>query len=186
MSGRPLAITWENENVDAILETWFAGTEAGNAIADVLFGAYNPSGKITATFPQNVGQVPLYYNHKNTGRPIGDDVLEKYKSRYLDVSNDPLYPFGFGLSYTKFEYGDIKLDKKDLNANGEINLSITISNAGKYDGSEIVQLYVRDMVASITPAVKELKDFRKIFLKARAKKFLLNCPKKTLGFTMSI
>lgn len=166
MSGRPLALKWENENADAILETWFAGTEAGNAIADVLFGDYNPSGKLTATFPQVVGQIPLYYNHKNTGRPYNGDDLDKYKSRYLDVSNEPLYPFGFGLSYTTFKYGEITLSKKEIHAGDNLNVSVTVSNTGKYDGEEVVQLYIMDMVASVTRPVKELKNFKKIFLKA--------------------
>lgn len=165
MSGRPLAIKWENENADAILQTWFGGTEAGNAIADVLFGNYNPSGKLTATFPQVVGQIPLYYNHKNTGRPFNGELTDKYKSRYLDVTNEPLYPFGYGLSYTTFKYSDLSLSKKEMLPDGSINVSVKVTNAGKFDGEEIVQLYVRDMVGSVTRPVKELKDFRKIFLR---------------------
>lgn len=166
MNGRPLAIKWEKENADAILETWFAGTEAGNAIADVLFGVYNPSGKLTMTFPQNVGQVPLYYNHKNTGRPFAGEQNDKYKSRYLDVSNDPLFPFGFGLSYTTFRYDEISLSQHELRPGSEINVVVKVTNTGKIDGEEVVQLYIRDMIGSVTRPVKELKDFKKIFLRA--------------------
>ena len=165
MNGRPLTISWENKNANAILEAWFPGTEAGNAVADVLFGNYNPSGKLTATFPVNVGQIPIYYNHKNTGRPYAGNFLDKYKSRYLDVSNDPLYPFGYGLSYTTFNYGDINLSKKQINANETLSVTVTVSNTGNYDGEETVQLYLQDPVASITQPVKELKRFQKIFLK---------------------
>lgn len=164
MNGRPLALPWEQANADAIVETWFAGTEAGNAIADVLFGAYNPSGKITATFPQHVGQVPLYYNHKNTGRPYGGDFLDKYKSRYMDVSNEPLYPFGFGLSYTTFSYGDISLNKKEITVNDKLTVTCNVSNTGKSAGEEVVQLYIQDVVSSVTRPVKELKGFQKIML----------------------
>ena len=166
MNGRPLALPWEDKNADAILETWFAGTEAGNAIADVLFGDYSPSGKLTATFPQNVGQVPIYYSHKNTGRPYGGEFLDKYKSRYLDVTNEPLYPFGYGLSYTTFEFSDLKLNKSSLTASDSITVSLSIRNTGKHDGEEVVQLYIQDLVGSITRPLKELKDFQKIFLKA--------------------
>lgn len=164
MNGRPMTLPWEDANADAILETWFAGTEAGNAIADILFGAYNPSGKITATFPQHVGQIPIFYNHKNTGRPYGDDVLDKYKSRYLDVSNEPLYPFGFGLSYTSFTYGDIKLSKTVITQNDKLTVTCSVKNTGKLAGEEVVQLYVQDIVGSVTRPVKELKGFQKIML----------------------
>lgn len=165
MNGRPLTLPWENKNAAAILETWFPGTEAGNAVADVLFGNYNPSGKLTATFPVNVGQIPIYYNHKSTGRPYQGDFLDKYKSRYLDVTNDPLYPFGYGLSYTTFNYGDINLNKKQINANETLSVTVTVTNTGNYDGEETVQLYLQDPVASVTQPVKELKGFQKIFLK---------------------
>jgi beta-glucosidase len=165
MNGRPLTLPWEQDNADAIIETWFAGTEAGNAIADVLFGKYNPSGKITATFPQHVGQVPLYYNHRSTGRPFGEDVLDKYKSRYLDVTNEPLFPFGFGLSYTTFTYGEVSLDKEEINSSSDLTVTCNVSNTGKYAGEEVVQLYVRDVVGSVTRPVKELKGFQKIMLK---------------------
>ncbi|MBB4601627.1 beta-glucosidase [Hymenobacter luteus] len=165
MSGRPMTLPWEDKNADAILETWFAGTQAGNAIADVLFGAYNPSGKLTATFPQHVGQIPLYYNHKMTGRPYQGVALDKYKSRYMDVSNDPLYPFGYGLSYTTFEYGKPELSTTTLPMNGTLDVKVTVRNTGNYDGEEVAQLYIRDMVGSISRPVKELKGFQKFMLK---------------------
>ena len=166
-TGRPLTLTWENENVPAILNVWFGGTEAANAIGDVLFGDVNPSGKLVATFPQNVGQVPLFYNHKNTGRPLGEGRwFEKFRSNYLDVSNDPLYPFGYGLSYTTFNYSDVKLSSATLSRTGELTASVTVTNSGKYDGAEVVQLYIRDMVGSVTRPVKELKGFEKVFIKA--------------------
>lgn len=166
-TGRPLTLTWENENVPAILNVWFGGTEAAYAIGDVLFGDVNPSGKLTTTFPQNVGQIPLYYNHKNTGRPLADGKwFEKFRSNYLDVSNDPLYPFGFGLSYSKFDYSDVKLSSTQIDANGELMASVTVTNKSKVDGAEIVQLYIRDVVGSVTRPVKELKGFEKVFIKA--------------------
>ncbi|MEO8764479.1 MAG: beta-glucosidase BglX [Ginsengibacter sp.] len=166
-TGRPLALKWENENVPSVLNVWFGGTEAGLAIADVLFGSVNPSGKLSTTFPQNVGQIPIYYNHKNTGRPLEDGKwFQKFRSNYLDVSNDPVYPFGYGLSYTTFTYGDIKLDDTTLHRGQKINASVTVTNSGKVDGKEVVQLYIRDVVGSITRPVKELKGFQKIDLKA--------------------
>jgi len=165
MNGRPLALKWEKQNADAILETWFAGTQAGNAIADVLFGNYNPAGKLTTTFPQAVGQVPLFYNHKNTGRPFGGELLDKYKSRYLDVTNEPLYPFGFGLSYTTFSYSKPQLSKTAIKANESLQVKVDVRNTGNYDGEEVVQLYLQDVVGSITRPVKELKEFQKIALK---------------------
>ncbi|WP_462221474.1 beta-glucosidase BglX [Ferruginibacter sp.] len=166
-AGRPMTIKWENENVPAILNVWFAGTEAGDAIADVLFGDAIPSGKLTTTWPQNIGQVPLFYNHKNTGRPLEDGKwFQKFRSNYLDVSNDPVYPFGYGLSYTNFNYSDIKLSTTALKGNQTLTASVTLTNAGKYDGSEVVQLYIRDVVGSVTRPVKELKGFQKIMLKA--------------------
>ncbi len=165
-TGRPLALKWESEHIPAILNVWFGGSEAGSAIADVLFGEVNPSGKLTATFPQNVGQVPLFYNHKNTGRPLAAGKwFEKFRSNYLDVSNDPLYPFGFGLSYTSFNYSDITLSSPSLGVSGSITASVTVTNAGAADGEEVVQLYIRDLVGSITRPVKELKGFEKIFIK---------------------
>ncbi|MEQ8225215.1 MAG: fibronectin type III-like domain-contianing protein, partial [Candidatus Eremiobacterota bacterium] len=151
---------WEDENMDGILETWFLGTEAGNAIADVLFGDYNPSGKLTVTFPRSVGQIPVYYNMKNTGRPM--DEKNKYTSKYLDVPNSPLYPFGYGLSYTTFEYSPLTLDKKEISLKDTLKVSVTVKNTGSVTGEETVQLYIRDLVGSVTRPLKELKGFRKI------------------------
>lgn len=166
-TGRPLALKWENENVPAILNVWFGGTEAGNAIGDVLFGDINPSGKLTATFPQNIGQIPIFYNHKNTGRPLEEGKwFQKFRSNYLDVSNDPLYPFGYGLSYTTFKYGDIKLNKSSFKSGESITASVSVTNSGSRDGKEVVQLYIRDLVGSTTRPVKELKGFQKILIKA--------------------
>ncbi|WP_407425394.1 beta-glucosidase BglX [Arcticibacter sp.] len=165
-TGRPLALQWESENVPAILNVWFGGSEAGDAIADVLFGAVNPSGKLTMTFPQNVGQVPIFYNHKNTGRPLEEGKwFQKFRSNYLDVSNDPLYPFGYGLSYTQFSYGNIQLSDSLLRSGQPITASVSLTNSGSAEGKEVVQLYIRDMVGSITRPVKELKGFQKISLK---------------------
>jgi beta-glucosidase len=166
-AGRPMTIKWESENVPAILNVWFGGTEAGDAIADVLFGDAVPSGKLTTTWPQNIGQVPMYYNHKSTGRPLGEGKwFEKFRSNYLDVSNDPVYPFGYGLSYTSFKYSAVKLSSTALKGNQTLSASVTVTNSGKYDGSEVVQLYIRDMVGSVTRPVQELKGFQKIMLKA--------------------
>jgi beta-glucosidase len=165
-TGRPLTLAWEDAHVPAILNVWFGGTETGKAVADVLFGDVVPSGKITATFPRNVGQIPIYYAHKNTGRPYGNSSdFEKFKSNYLDVSNSPLYPFGYGLSYTTFTYSDIRLDRNTLDEKGTLRASIDISNTGNYDAEETVQLYIQDLVGSVTRPVKELKGFQKIFLK---------------------
>ena len=164
---RPLVLTWEEEHVPAILNVWFGGSEAAYAISDVLFGDVNPSGKLTATFPQNVGQIPLFYNHKNTGRPLQEGRwFEKFRSNYLDVSNEPLYPFGYGLSYTTFAYSDIHLSSTEMSADGELTATVTVTNTGSRDGAEVVQLYIRDLVGSVTRPVKELKGFEKIFLKA--------------------
>lgn len=165
MNGRPLDLSRENELADAMLETWYAGTMGGKAITQVLFGEYNPSGKLTMTFPRNLGQVPIFYYQKNTGRPI---YLSnpKYKSRYIDCANDPLFPFGFGLSYTNFEYSEIKLSTNELHDKGELIAKVIVKNSGRYDGEEVVQLYVRDLVGSITRPVKELKGFEKVMLKA--------------------
>ena len=166
-TGRPLVLTWEEEHVPAILNVWFGGSEAAYAISDVLFGDVNPSGKLTATFPQNVGQIPLFYNHKNTGRPLQEGRwFEKFRSNYLDVSNEPLYPFGYGLSYTTFAYSDIHLSSTEMSADGELTATVTVNNTGSRDGAEVVQLYIRDLVGSVTRPVKELKGFEKIFLKA--------------------
>lgn len=177
-NGRALDLSWENQHIPAILDVWFGGTEAGNAIADVLFGKVNPSGKLTVTFPQNVGQVPIYYNHKNTGRPLAEGAwFTKFKSNYLDVSNDPLYPFGYGLSYTSFEWSKPQLDHDIMHIGGEIVVSTQVKNTGNRDGEEVMQLYIRDMAASITRPVKELKGFKKVFLKAGET--------KTLSFTLT-
>lgn len=166
-TGRPLVLTWEEEHVPAILNVWFGGSEAAYAISDVLFGDVNPSGKLTATFPQNVGQIPLFYNHKNTGRPLQEGRwFEKFRSNYLDVSNEPLYPFGYGLSYTTFAYSDIHLSSTEMSADGELTATVTVTNTGSRDGAEVVQLYIRDLVGSVTRPVKELKGFEKIFLKS--------------------
>jgi len=165
-TGRPLTLTWEQEHVPAILNVWFGGSEAAYAIGDVLFGDVNPSGKLTMTFPKNVGQIPLFYNHKNTGRPLPEGKwFEKFHSNYLDVDNDPLYPFGYGLSYTNFQYSDITLSAPTIGQDGSVTAMVTVTNTGKYDGAEVVQLYIRDLVGSITRPVKELKGFDKIFLK---------------------
>jgi beta-glucosidase len=164
-NGRPMTLPWENEHVNAILDVWFPGTEAGNAIVDVLFGKSNPSGKITASFPVNVGQIPVHYNHKHTGRPFDGNVSRaKFKSNYLDVSNDPLYPFGYGLSYTTFTYNNLKLSKDLLKGNEVLTATVTLTNTGKYRGEEVVQLYITDPVASVTRSVKDLKGFQKVNL----------------------
>jgi beta-glucosidase len=165
LNGRPLTLNWENENADAILDIWFGGTEAGNAVADVLLGNYNPSGKLSMTFPKNVGQVPIYYSHKNTGRPFNHEPSAKFKSNYLDVENEPLFPFGYGLSYTQFSYSDITLSSNTLRNGEKLTVKVTVSNTGNFDGEETVQLYTRDMVGSVTRPVKELKGFQKVFLK---------------------
>ncbi|QOD62399.1 glycoside hydrolase family 3 C-terminal domain-containing protein [Polaribacter haliotis] len=166
MNGRPLDLSWEDKTVDAILETWFLGTNCATAITEVLYGAYNPSGKLTVTFPRNVGQVPLFYNQKNTGRPTNvPNADPRYTSKYLDVANSPLYPFGYGLSYTEFTYSKVTLDSNTLFSNSSIKASVTITNTGDYDGEEIVQLYIKDVIGSITRPIKELKGFKKITLK---------------------
>ena len=166
-TGRPLVLNNEKTKADAILNVWFPGSEAGYAIADVLFGKVNPCGKLPMSFPRSVGQIPVYYNHKTTGRPQSqEDVYEKFRSVYLDEKNTPLYPFGFGLSYTTFNYSDISLSNTQLKGNETLKAAVTLANTGKYDGAEVVQLYIRDVVGSITRPVKELKGFQKIFLKA--------------------
>jgi beta-glucosidase len=165
-TGRPLAIKWENDEVPAILNVWFGGTEAGHAIADVLFGDVNPSGKLTMTWPQNVGQVPLYYNHMNTGRPLEGPWFQKFRSNYLDVSNDPVYPFGYGLSYSHFTYSDLRLSSTSLKGAQKLHATVRVTNDGPRTGKEVVQLYIRDLVGSITRPVKELKGFQKIELHA--------------------
>lgn len=164
-TGRPLTINWEKANLPAILNVWFLGTEAAYAIADVLFGDVNPSGKLTATWPQSVGQIPIYYNGKNTGKPM-DKWFQKFRSGYLDVSNEPLYPFGYGLSYTNFEYSDVILNDSVMSPKGQLTASVTVKNTGKRDGYEVVQLYICDKAASIIRPLKELKGFQKVFIKA--------------------
>ena len=166
-NGRPMVINDEIEKADALLNVWFAGSEAGYAISDVLFGKVNPSAKLPVTFPRNVGQIPLYYNHKNTGRPLTDEnVWEKFRTAYLDSPNLPLFPFGFGLSYTTFTYSDINVSAKNLQGNGKLTASVTLTNTGKYDGAEVVQLYIRDVVGTNTRPLKEMKGFQKVMLKA--------------------
>ncbi len=175
-NGRPLNLSWENENVPAILETWHAGVQAGNGIADVLFGDVNPSAKLTMTFPRNVGQIPIYYNHNKTGRPLIEDY--KFTSKYLDIPNSPLFPFGYGLSYTTFSYGEITTNKVALDKDELLRASVEVTNTGNLSGQEIVQLYIQDPEASISRPVKELKDFRKIELEPGQT--------KTVSFSISI
>ena len=168
MNGRPLTINWLAEMSPAILETWFAGTEGGNAIADTLFGDANPGGKLPVTFPRSVGQIPIFYNHRNTGRPF--EAENKYTSKYLDIPNTPLYPFGYGLSYTNFRLQNLRLSAKQIRPDGSLNVMVDVENTGKKTGDEVVQLYLRDLVASISPAVRELKGFQRITLKSGEKK----------------
>lgn len=162
-NGRPLVLDWEKENIGTIVECWQLGSEAGNAIADVLFGKYNPSGKLTMSFPYNEGQIPVYYNAKSTGRPYVPNV--RYVTRYLDCPNVPLYSFGYGLSYTRFEYGELKLDKDTMFPGEKLRIDVSVANVGNYDGEETVQLYIRDVCSKITRPEKELKGFKKVFLK---------------------
>jgi beta-glucosidase len=161
MSGRPLAISWLAANVPAIVQAWHPGIQGGNALADLLWGDFNPSGRLTVSFPRSVGQVPIYYNRDNTGRPPTDS---RYTSKYLDSPNTPLYPFGHGLSYTTFEYGDLVLSADTIAAEGSVSVSATVTNTGDVAGAEVVQLYVRDVVASVVRPVKELRGFTKVFL----------------------
>jgi beta-glucosidase len=177
-NGRPMTLKWENENMTAILDVWFGGTEGGNAIADVLFGHYNPSGKLSMSFPVHVGQVPVYHSQLNTGRPYNGEEFSKFKSNYLDIPNEPLYPFGYGLSYSRFEYGDLKLSGNKMNASQTITASIEVTNKGTVDGTEIVQLYIRDVVGTVSRPMKELKGFQKVFLKAGET--------KTISFKISV
>ena len=166
-NGRPLTIAWESEHLPAILCAWHLGVEAGNAIADILFGDAIPTGKLTATFPRSVGQIPIYYNHKNTGRPsLPTNADDRYKSRYVDLPDTPLYPFGYGLSYTTFEYSDLKLSKKEIGKSETLTVSVTIKNTGKRKGVETAQLYVRQLVGTFTRPVRELKGFQKVELDA--------------------
>lgn len=166
MSGRPMAIKQEAEVSNAFVQAWFGGVESGNAVAEVLFGSYNPSGKLSMTFPKNVGQIPIYYSIRNTGRPYGGGENRKFQSNYLDVSNEPLFPFGYGLSYTRFEYGSVTLSKTKIKTGEKITAEVNLKNSGRWDGEETVQLYLQDVVASVTRPVKELKAFQKVFLRA--------------------
>ena len=164
-NGRPMTIEWESENVPAILDAWFGGTEAAYSIADVLFGDVNPSGKLTTSFPKNVGQIPIYYDHKNTGRPLDEGGwFMKFRSNYLDVDNDPVYPFGYGLSYTTFEYGPVSLSADSMKADGKIVASVEVKNTGAVAGKEVVQMYIKDVKASSSRPVRELKGFDKVLL----------------------
>lgn len=167
-SGRPTLMAWEAENVPAILNVWFGGSETGDAICDVLFGEKSPSGHLTMTMPKAMGQIPIYYNHLNTGRPVPEGAKEyrKFQSNYIDVRNDPLYPFGYGLSYTTFEYGKPRLSATKMSANGKLTLTVNVKNTGKYDADEVVQMYIHDLAATIARPVKELKGFERISLKA--------------------
>lgn len=167
-AGRPTVLSWEQQHVPAILNVWFAGSETGDAICDVLFGDKSPSGKLTMSMPKNMGQIPVYYNHLNTGRPVaeGTQKFVKFQSNYLDVRNEPLYPFGYGLSFTTFEYSDMTLSSNQMSADGSITASVTVKNTGSYDADEVVQLYICDKVGSISRPVKELKGFKRIHLKA--------------------
>jgi beta-glucosidase len=187
-TGRPLALTNVKDTPDAILNAWFPGSEAGSAIADVLFGKVNPSGKLPMTFPRSLGQVPIYYNAKNTGRPLDEKLVEKceyqrFRSNYMDECNTPLYPFGYGLSYTKFNYSDMSVSNANPKGNQTIQASVTVTNSGNYDGAEVVQLYIRDMVGSITRPVKELKGFQKVMLKkGESKKVTFDITPENLKF----
>ncbi|MBV8328251.1 beta-glucosidase BglX [Chryseobacterium sp.] len=187
-TGRPLALTNVKDTPDAILNAWFPGSEAGNALADVLFGKVNPSGKLPMTFPRSLGQVPIYYNAKNTGRPLDQKLTDKceyqrFRSNYMDECNTPLYPFGYGLSYTKFNYSDMTVSNTSPKGDQTIQASVTVTNGGNYDGAEVVQLYIRDMVGSITRPVKELKGFQKIFLKkGESKKITFDITPENLKF----
>ena len=184
-SGRPVVLTWENENVKSILQVWFGGSETADAIADVVFGKVAPSSKLTTSFPQCVGQEPLHYNTFNTGRPIlpEDEGFVKFKSNYLDVRNDALFPFGYGLSYTTFDYSDLTLSAAEMSVNEAIEASVTITNTGNYDADEVVQMYIRDMVGSVVRPVKELKGFQRISLKkGESKKVTFTIDSELLKF----
>ncbi|MDQ1162281.1 beta-glucosidase [Chryseobacterium sp. SORGH_AS 447] len=164
-AGRPLVFDWAADNVPAILYTWWLGTEAGNSIADVLFGTVNPGGKLPMTFPRTEGQIPVYYNHYNTGRPAKNNTDRNYVSAYIDLDNDPKFPFGYGLSYTQFKYSDMNISATDLKGNQTLKISVNVSNTGNYDGEEVVQLYIRDLFGKVVRPVKELKGFEKILIK---------------------
>lgn len=164
-AGRPLVFDWAADNIPAIMYTWWLGTEAGNSIADVLFGTVNPSGKLPMTFPRTEGQIPVYYNHYNTGRPAKNNTDRNYVSAYIDLDNDPKFPFGYGLSYTQFKYSDMNLSSNNLKGNQTLNISVNVTNSGNYDGEEVVQLYIRDLFGKVVRPVKELKGFQKVFIK---------------------
>jgi len=182
MNGRPLVIGNVTEKTSGLLETWHLGSESGNAIADVLFGAYNPSGKLTVSFPRSAGQIPIYYNAKNTGRPINNDGLV-FWSHYTDEKNDPLFPFGYGLSYTTFEYKDLKISSPSFSSGGKTRISVTVVNTGKRKGKEVVQLYIRDLVGSITRPIKELKGFELIALEpGKSKVVTFEITEETIQF----
>jgi len=181
-NGRPLTIPWAANNIPSIVEAWHLGTQSGNAIAQVLYGDYNPSGKLPMSFPRNVGQCPIYYNFHNTGRPVDKDN-NVFWSHYSDVDKTPQWPFGFGLSYTEFEYSNLELDKKSYKLDDTVTVSVDVSNVGKYDGKEVVQLYIHDVAASLSRPVKELKGFEIVPLKkGETKKIYFKLTKKELGF----
>lgn len=176
-AGRPLVFDWAADNIPAIMYTWWLGTEAGNSIADVLFGAVNPGGKLPMTFPRTEGQIPVYYNHYNTGRPAKNNTDRNYVSAYIDLDNDPKFPFGYGLSYTQFKYSDMNLSSNNLKGNQTLNITINVTNSGNYDGEEVVQLYIRDLFGKVVRPVKELKGFQKVFIKKGET--------KTISFTLT-
>lgn len=176
-AGRPLVFDWAADNIPTIVYTWWLGTEAGNSIADVLFGTVNPGGKLPMTFPRTEGQIPVYYNHYNTGRPAKNNTDRNYVSAYIDLDNDPKFPFGYGLSYTQFKYSDINVSSTNLKGNQTLNISVNITNTGKYDGEEVAQLYIRDLVGKVVRPVKELKGFQKIMIKKGES--------KTVSFTLT-
>ena len=182
-NGRPLTIPWADAHIPAIVEAWQLGTQSGNAIAQVLYGDYNPSGKLPMTFPRSIGQVPIYYNYKNTGRPTLNEPESVFWSHYSDEKNTPLYPFGYGLSYSKFDYSDLKLSSDSFSKNGEIQVSVTLKNTGKVAGKEVVQMYIRDLIGSITRPVKELKGFEMVELQPNeSKKITFTINEKTIEF----
>ncbi|HTN19380.1 MAG TPA: glycoside hydrolase family 3 N-terminal domain-containing protein [Pelobium sp.] len=183
MAGRPLIFNYTADNADAILYTWWLGSEAGNAMANVLFGDYNPAGKLPMTFPRTEGQIPIFYNFKNTGRPSLNENDKRYRSAYMDVSNTPKYAFGYGLSYTDFKLSDLQFSKSTMSHNDIIKISLNLTNTGKYAGEEVVQLYIQDLFASVTRPVKELKDFQKVYLKpGETKQLIFNIDKEKLSF----
>ncbi len=182
-AGRPLIFNWTADNVPAILYTWWLGSEAGNAIADVLFGDYNPSAKLPMSFPREEGQIPIYYNHFNTGRPAKNENETNYVSAYTDLKNSPKFPFGYGLSYTTFEYSNLKLSKNKMKSTEKIEVSLNVTNSGKVAGEEVVQLYLRDKVGSVVRPIIELKDFQKIKLNAgETKTVKFSIDKEKLSF----